>query len=618
MSDDYVEVLRGTFGFEGFREGQEEVVAHVAEGGDAVVVYPTGRGKSVCYQVPALCRPGVAVVVSPLIALMRDQVEFLRFHGVAAEALNSTLSPAEQREVEDMVRAGEVDLLYVTPERMAKERFAKLLSGCEVALFAIDEAHCVSTWGHDFRPDYRALSLLRTRFPGVPRIALTATADPDTVADMVRQLDMEDARMFRSSADRPNVRYLIEKKGRKPKDQMEAFLARHAGDSGIVYCLGRKSVEKTAEWIASLGHSALPYHAGMDQSERDANQDAFLSGEAKVLVATVAFGMGVDKPDVRFVLHADMASSLEAYAQETGRAGRDGQPSEAMMLFGAGDVVRRRRMVRQGKGSTASKRSDLARLEGIVGLCETASCRRRAVLAHFGEDGAERCGNCDRCLEGHSGSDGRMEARAVVALLDAVSGLDAYDVSDVAIGGDRHEVPSGVRAAFAEARHGKEAWSSIVRQMVAAGLLSTGGETGGALAVTARGRRFMGGEGEFLLSGADSVIDMPALRTASKPKRASPKSSVPSMRKASGGAPARGRRGKTGSPLLEALRRERDRLARGMGVKKYFVIHDSALREMAQLRPRNGSELAAIRGVGPAKIERFGTSFLGVIERHAA
>jgi len=620
MSNAPLAVLRNAFGFDSFRSGQEEVVTHVVGGGDAVVLFPTGGGKSVCYQVPAICRDGVGVVVSPLISLMRDQIEFLEFHGVGAAALNSTLSRSEAADVMRAVEEGEIDLLYVTPERMANPKFREFLSGVEVALFAIDEAHCVSQWGHDFRPDYKSLSLIKSQFPGVPRVALTATADPETLADMIGCLDMEDARVFTASFDRPNIAYAVEPRSRNPKAQVDGFLSRHRGESGIVYCMGRKTVEKTADWLSSIGYSALPYHAGMDQSERDANQDAFIRGQVEVLVATVAFGMGIDKADVRYVVHMDLPSSLEAYYQETGRAGRDGLPAEALMVYGGGDVVKRRRMIHKSGAGIPAKRAEYAKLDALIGVCEAVGCRRKAILSHFGERHPGNCGNCDRCLSPASGRDGRAEAIAVVNLLEAAGeGYDSHDVVSFACASaSKIAAGDGHRAAFNAIDASEAGWSSVLRQMVAAGLLESSLAARGSLAVTDEGRAVAAGA-PFSLNADPSLIEVAVRKVGRKP---SARPSTPRKPRAasSGGYAGSGsrRRRESGSPLLEALRRERDRIARRLGVKKYFVIHDSALKLMSELRPRNGSDLVAIKGVGPAKRDRFGMEFLNVIERYAA
>jgi len=614
------EVLNHVFGFEGFRGIQEDIIDHVVGGGDALALLPTGAGKSLCYQIPAICRHGVGVVVSPLIALMRDQVEFLEFIGVGAAALNSTLSKREADDVFRSVRDGEIDLLYVTPERVATERFRDFLKEVPIALFAVDEAHCVSQWGHDFRPDYKILSLLKSQFPGVPRIALTATADGETQADILKSLDMEDARVFRTSFDRPNIKYGISPKGKKPKEQVLAFLGQHRGESGIVYCMGRNTVEKTAEWLVSEGWSALPYHAGMDQRERDANQDAFIRGEVDILVATIAFGMGIDKPDIRFIVHLDLSSSVEAWYQETGRAGRDGLPAETLMLYGNGDIVKRRRMIHKSGNGIPAKRVDYAKLDALVGLCETVDCRRKAVLNYFGEAFTSRCGNCDCCTASFPSRDGTAHAKAVLSLLDKIGdGYDAFDIVSWAAGSVSRIVceDADLRAAFDAIADDEAGWSATLRQMAASGLVVVDLAQRASVGITDIGRSLLAG-GTFSLNGSPLAISAAAKKIGSKPSMKPART-----RKETTGhyveRPRRSRRVRDrGSPLLQALRRERDRIARRLGVKKYFVIHDSALKQMAENPPRNGSELMAIKGVGPAKRDKFGAEFLSVIRQYAA
>ena len=390
-------ILAEVFGHAAFRGQQGDVVRHVTAGGDAVVLFPTGAGKSLCYQVPALCRPGVAIIVSPLIALMRDQVEALRQAGVPAAMLNSSLNHDEARQVRDDLREDRLKLLYVAPERLVTAGFQQMLQDAHISLFAIDEAHCVSQWGHDFRPEYRELSGIAANYPGVPRIALTATADPATRADIIERLGLRGAKVFASSFDRPNISYTIVQR-QKGKEQLLDFLSARKGESGIVYCLSRRKVEDTAAWLSAQGVRALPYHAGMDAGARSRNQDVFLKEDGVVMTATVAFGMGIDKPDVRFVAHLDMPGSVEAYYQETGRAGRDGDPAAAWMCYAMSDVVLRRRMIDEGAAPDEVKQIERMKLHALLNICETAKCRRQAILAWFGEDHPGNCGNCDNCL----------------------------------------------------------------------------------------------------------------------------------------------------------------------------------------------------------------------------
>lgn len=616
-------VLENVFGFTSFRDPQENICNHVTNGGDAMVLLPTGKGKSLCYMIPSICRKGVGIVVSPLIALMYDQVDFLNYHNVGAAMLSSDMSQSEIKSVMEQARAGELDLLYVTPERMATQRFRDFLSEIDIALFAIDEAHLVSMWGHDFRPDYKVLSFLKSQYPGVPRVALTATADMVTQSDIMRSLDMVDAKIFKTSFDRPNISYNIAPRGKKPKDQIVEFLNRHQGETGIVYCIGRKTVEKTAEWLTSIGFNALPYHAGLDNSVRSDNQDAFIRGEVDILVATVAFGMGIDKSDIRFILHVDMPSSLEAWYQETGRAGRDGLPAETMMFFGNGDIVKRRRMIHKGGSSVPAKRTEYAKLDALIGICETVDCRRKAVLNYFGEAYSGHCGNCDVCQTPPECIDATSEAKAVVELLNATGeGYDAFDIVSYACGTvSKIKVEThGIRSAFNAIDATEERWSSIVRQMLSSGLLEVDLSKLASIAVTPMGQKVLEDD-TFSVAKIGSGLTASVKKVGSKPSSRKATTASRSKSKDDSGytAPRRRRASKaTGTPLLEALRKERNRLAKELGVKRYYVVHDSALKLMSEVKPRNGTELISIKGIGPVKLERFGVNFLSIIERHAA
>ena len=434
------EVLRNIFGFESYRGEQGDVIRHVVEGGDALVLMPTGGGKSLCYQIPAIVRPGAAIVVSPLIALMRDQVESLKQLGVRAAALNSSLSFGDAMAVERQLRAGELDLVYVAPERVLTDSFLALLEDCELALFAIDEAHCVSQWGHDFRPEYLQLAILHNRFPWVPRIALTATADGPTRRDILERLELGEGRSFIAGFDRPNIRYSVQPKT-APRNQLMRFLADRKGQAGIVYCLSRKKVEETASKLADEGYNALPYHAGLDPGVRAANQDRFIKEEGVVVVATIAFGMGIDKPDVRFVVHLDLPKSMEAYYQETGRAGRDGLPSEAWMIYGLQDVAKLRQMAETSEASEAQKRIESRKLDALLGFCETARCRRQVLLEYFGESDTAPCGNCDTCLEPVSSYDGTEIAQKALSCVYRTGQMfGAAHIIDVLLGGDTERI----------------------------------------------------------------------------------------------------------------------------------------------------------------------------------
>ncbi len=599
MTRQALEVLKNVFGFEAFRGQQGEIVEHVIAGGDGLVLMPTGGGKSLCYQLPALCRPGTGVVISPLIALMQDQVEALRQLGVRAAALNSSLAYGEAIDLERALEAGELDLVYVSPERLLGNGFLGLLARCQIALFAIDEAHCVSQWGHDFRPEYRRLTVLRERFPGVPRLALTATADGPTRRDIVQHLELERGRVFVAGFDRPNIRYRVQPKA-APRDQLLAFLdGEHRSDSGIVYCLSRSKVEETARWLAARDFVALPYHAGLDKALRARHQERFLKEEAVVMVATIAFGMGIDKPDVRFVAHLDLPKSLEAYYQETGRAGRDGLPSDAWMTYGLEDLVKLRQMTENSEAPEGQKRVERQKLDALMGYCETTRCRRQVLLEYFGESLAEPCGNCDTCLQPVDSFDGTEAARKALSCVYRTGQMfGVAHLIDVLLGGDtervrrfRHDKLStyGIGGDFS-----RNEWRSIFRQLVALGLLSVDIEGHGGLRLGARARPVLRGERSIKLR-RDPV------RPAAAKKRSSVIFDDPAD-----------------ESLFQALRARRLALAKSQGVPPYVIFHDSTLAEMARARPRRLEQLAGITGVGAAKLERYGTHFLGVIAGHGA
>lgn len=592
-----LDILRDVFGYAAFRGQQEDVVRHVTGGGDAVVLFPTGAGKSLCFQVPALCRTGVAIVISPLIALMRDQVETLRQAGVRAAALNSALSPAEAAEVREAIFRGQIDLLYVAPERATMPGFTTMLSRVDVSLIAIDEAHCVSQWGHDFRPEYRALAEFAAQFPGVPRIALTATADPMTRSDIIERLGLQGATVFASSFDRPNIGYTIVERAAARK-QLLGFLDGHKGNSGIVYCLSRAKVEDTAAWLNDQGIRALPYHAGLDSGVRSANQDAFLREDGLCLVATVAFGMGIDKPDIRYVAHLDLPSSIEAYYQETGRAGRDGLPADAWMCYGMSDLVLRRKMIEEGNAPDAIKAIETGKLNALLGVCETAGCRRRAILAHFGEKHDGNCGNCDTCLSPVDTWDGTDAAiTAMAAIFRTGQRFGAGHVIDVLVGKSTEKTRRFGHDSQPVFGAGKDTdikgWQSVLRQLMAMGLVHADHEAHGALVLGAEARAVFKRERSVILRK-----DAPG-RPTGRDRRQSAADNLPEAAR----------------PVFEALRNERTRLAKAQGVPPYVVFQDVTLRAMAMAHPTSLGEMRALPGVGEAKLERYGAEFLGVLAR---
>ena len=587
-------VLQEVFGYPAFRGHQAEVIDHVTGGGDALVLMPTGSGKSLCYQIPALLREGVGIVVSPLIALMQDQVAALAELGVRAAFLNSTLTGAEAAEVERRTRRGELDLLYVAPERLLTPRFLSQLERADIALFAIDEAHCVSQWGHDFRPEYLQLALLGERFPGVPRIALTATADAQTRAEIVERLQLGAARAFVSSFDRPNIRYRIVEKDDARRQLLDFIRAEHAGEAGIVYCLSRKKVDETAALLQSEKIVALPYHAGMEAESRRRHQERFQREDGIVMVATIAFGMGIDKPDVRFVAHLDLPKSVEGYYQETGRAGRDGLPADAWMAYGLQDVVQLRRMIDESEAGEAQKRIQAAKLDAMLGLCEAAECRRVRLLAYFGE-AARACGNCDNCLDPPATFEGTLAAQQLLSCVYRTGQrFGALHVIDVLRGEATPKVAQREHDQLSTFGIGRERspreWRAIVRQCIAAGLLEVDHEAYGALRLA--------GESRAVLKGERSVL----LRAWREPKRTA------RVRAAAGEALAG-----PAQELFERLRGWRSEAARRHGVPAYVIFHDATLREIARTRPPSLEALRGISGIGARKLEAYGEDIVGLV-----
>lgn len=599
--DQALHLLQTVFGYPAFRSQQGQIVEHVVNGGDALVLMPTGGGKSLCYQIPALLRHGVGIVVSPLIALMQDQVDALAEVGVRAAFLNSTQSFDEILAVEKRMREGELDLVYIAPERLLTQRCLELLQVTPIALFAIDEAHCVSQWGHDFRPEYIRLSVLHERFPQVPRIALTATADQQTRDEIIHRLQLEDAMQFVSSFDRPNIRYQIVEKANGRKQLLDFITAQHSGDAGIVYCLSRKKVEETAEFLNENGIPALPYHAGMELQDRSHNQARFLREDGIVMCATIAFGMGIDKPDVRFVAHLDLPKSIEGYYQETGRAGRDGASANAWMAYGLQDVVQQRRMIDESEANDAYKRIQSVKLEAMLALCETLNCRRTHILDYFGQS-AQPCGNCDTCLNPPSSFDGSVAAQKILSTIYRVDQrFAAGHVIDVLRGMDtervqqwRHDKLStfGIGSDKSEAE-----WRALLRQLIAQGLVAVDYENYSSLKLTEASRAVLRGEAKVQLRQYKKA------EKAVKHKRQSAKDFAETDLSASAQA------------LFDKLRWWRVETARTHNVPAYVIFPDATLREIARQQPATLTALRAISGVGDKKLESYGKEIITLIEQ---
>ncbi len=599
-----LQTLRRVFGFDAFRGAQAEIIGHVVAGGDALVLMPTGGGKSLCYQLPALLRSGTAVVVSPLIALMQDQVAALQQAGVRAAFLNSTLEAAVATEIERQLREDQLDLIYVAPERLLNPRFLALLDFVAtrqgIALFAIDEAHCVSQWGHDFRPEYIQLAVLHQRWPDVPRIALTATADTLTRREIVERLGLEAARVFVASFDRPNIRYSVVERD-NPRRQLLDFLAAHRGEAGIVYCLSRRKVDETAAWLCEQGLAALPYHAGLDAAIRQQHQQRFQREDGVVMVATIAFGMGIDKPDVRFVAHLDLPKSLEAYYQETGRAGRDGEPAEAWMTYGLNDVVVHRGRIEESIAGEEQKRIERGKLDALLAWCETMACRRRSLLSYFGEESGP-CGNCDTCLEPPVAWDGTIPAqKAMSAALRTGQRFGAGHLIDILRGKLTDKVQQFEHQRLPTFAAGADLddadWRSVFRQLLAAGLLRADAEAFGALRLTDAARPVLKGEQSLLLRRRNPAKRGRGKESTLATRRDSPQTGLDDSTRA----------------LFELLRQWRAETARFQGVPAYVILHDRSLRELALRRPLNREDLLDIPGIGAAKADRYAEALLALM-----
>jgi ATP-dependent DNA helicase RecQ len=592
-----LELLKSKYGFDQFRFQQDEIIHTLVDGGDALVLMPTGGGKSVCYQIPSLIRDGVGIVISPLIALMQDQVNALNTMGIQASYINSTQSISARREVEQQLLNNQLDLLYVAPERLNTSEFIELLERTKIARFAIDEAHCVSQWGHDFRSDYLQLKLLHEVFPQVPRIALTATADTRTREEIIQQLNLQSARVFIHSFDRPNIFYRISE-GQNNRDRLWRFLqTQHPEDAGIVYCLSRKQVESTAQWLSDKGRTALPYHAGMNADNRALHQQRFLAEDSVIIVATIAFGMGIDKPDVRFVAHLNLPKTVEAYYQETGRAGRDGLPADAWLAYGLQDVISLRQMNQQSEANETFKRSLHQKLEAMLGLCEQTSCRRQTLLAYFDESLDQPCGHCDVCLEPPPTWDATEAARKGLSCIYRTGQRFGVNyVIDVLMGKPHERITRNRHDQISTWNIGDELsnnqWRSLFRQLLVYGYIESDSDQHGGLRLTARAKPLLRGEETLMLR--EVIKSDKKSRTRTDKKQLDVKD----------------------QPLFDKLRALRKTFADENSVPPFVIFHDKTLLEMVSEQPQNLAEMAEINGVGEQKLERFGEAFLAIIGDH--